>query len=631
MLIEVEQHKRKIVVFSSDPISAYFTKGEIKERYFNPCDFFNEVHIISPCDRDVEPEKVKTVAGNAILTIHPVGYLSVSALFHIRSGIRKLLSIRKRVIQIVANIRPDAIRAFDPLMQGLLAVHCGNRLRIPTVVSIHGDYDEERLFRRKRLGARRSLEFFFGSKLTEAYCLRKADVIVAVTGFVASYARRHGAKQIRVIYNRVNMGRFAPSKCEHDRERFTILSVGRQNAQKNQACLLESIKKIDAALVLIGDGELHSDLVEMAKTMHVHSRVKFVKSVPHSRIHDYYSMADAFAIASHFEGFCIPVLEAMACSLPVVVSDILPLREIVGDAGILVSNRPEDFEKAFRTLMTDLEFRGSLGKKARQRALLYDGRVMEEAEADLYKELIGERGNLSSSLVDQFQYLERGPARHLHRIRMGFLTKKVGQLRKGKKRFRILDLGCGDGVVARYVRGTVRADDIILCFDISPERLRRARKNCSGVDVVAGDVRILPIADASFDLVILHHVIEHVDGDLALLRECKRVIANEGTLLVGVPNEGGIVGSLTRRFHKKEYETSEHVNFYSRESMKAMMQTSGFTEVTVTFFGFMFPFLPVHYWILRNQPFFLLGNKLTQLLEFTADSLLFSGRKTVLD
>lgn len=627
----MERHTRKIVVFPADPISAYYEKGEIKERYFNPCDFFGEVHVISPCDRDVEPDGVKTIAGNAVLRIHPVGYLSVSTLFHIRSGIRKLLATRRRVIRIVASIRPDAIRAFDPLMQGMLAVCCGNRLRIPVVVSLHGDYDEERLFRRKQLGVRRSLEFSFGSKLTEAYCLRRADAIVAVTRFVASYARRHGAKRIRVIYNRVNMSRFAPSRIQRDNERFTILSVGRQNTQKNQACLLEAVRNIDADLILIGNGELHNDLVAAARKLHVDSRVKFVKAVSHSKIHEYYSMSDAFAISSHFEGFCIPILEAMACSLPVVASDIPPIRELVEDAGILVPIKPEAFENAFQMLMANPEFRSSLGKRARQRAQLYDGRVMEEAEANLYKELIGEQGNVLSSLVDQFQYLEKGPARHLHRIRMSFLTTKVGQLRKGKKRFRILDLGCGDGVVAGYVKGTIQADDNMLCFDISPERLRRAKKNCSGVDAVAGDVRILPITDGSFDLVILHHVIEHVDGDLALLRECRRVIADEGTLLVGVPNEGGIIGSLTRRFHRKEYETSEHVNFYSRESMKAMMQASGFTKVTVSLFGFMFPFLPFHYWILRNQPFFWMGNKLTQLLGFTADSLLFTGRKTPLD
>ena len=64
---------KKICVFPNDPLKSYFKKGEIKPRYFNPKNIFDEVHVISLFDDDIEEEKVKTVAGDALFKIHVVG------------------------------------------------------------------------------------------------------------------------------------------------------------------------------------------------------------------------------------------------------------------------------------------------------------------------------------------------------------------------------------------------------------------------------------------------------------------------------------------------------------------------------------------------------------------------------
>ena len=60
----------KLCVFPNDPLLAYYEKGEIKSRYFNPKNLFDEIHVISMFNSDVEEEKVKIVAGNAKLKIH---------------------------------------------------------------------------------------------------------------------------------------------------------------------------------------------------------------------------------------------------------------------------------------------------------------------------------------------------------------------------------------------------------------------------------------------------------------------------------------------------------------------------------------------------------------------------------
>jgi hypothetical protein len=57
----------KLCVFSNDPIISYFNKGEIKPRYFNPGNIFDEIHIITFIDNDIDSSKVKILAGNATL------------------------------------------------------------------------------------------------------------------------------------------------------------------------------------------------------------------------------------------------------------------------------------------------------------------------------------------------------------------------------------------------------------------------------------------------------------------------------------------------------------------------------------------------------------------------------------
>ena len=331
--------KRTLVVFPNDPIKAYYKKGEIKERYYNPCNLFDEVHIVSPCEHDVEEDKVQRIAGDAKLKIHSVGEFRPLEFF----------SYRKKILNLVRDIKPDVLRAYNPRMQGYFAVYCGKKLKTPSTISIHTEFDEARRFNKSlRL---RLLKFF------ETYSLSKVDKIICVTNYLIPYAKKYGAKDMEVIYNRVDTKQFNKGDDTKKFDKPTILCVGRLDKPKYQECLIGAIKDLDVNLLLIGDGELYSDLRLLTKEMEIENKVKFIKFVPHSEIHEYYSSVDIFAIATHYEGFCIPVLEAMASSLPIVASEIGPIQELVGDLGILVENTPEAFREAFKKLISNPELR----------------------------------------------------------------------------------------------------------------------------------------------------------------------------------------------------------------------------------------------------------------------------------
>jgi hypothetical protein len=129
----------RLVVFLTDPLGAFYAKGELKARYYNPKDLFSEVHFISPTRQDIDADKVQRVVGNAKLVIHAAGPAYNPHAWYPYG----------RVAGILSSARPDVLRAYDPALRGALAVYWGKRLGIPSLISIHLDLDEERRHQRR--------------------------------------------------------------------------------------------------------------------------------------------------------------------------------------------------------------------------------------------------------------------------------------------------------------------------------------------------------------------------------------------------------------------------------------------------------------------------------------------------
>ena len=121
----------KLCVFPNDPLIRYYEKGEIKDRYFNPKNIFDEIHIISFIDKDIDGKKVQSLAGNAKLIIHSVGKINLL----------NKSKMKKTIIKLVKEINPQVIRAYNPLLEGWIAANCSEILGIPFFVSVHIEYD----------------------------------------------------------------------------------------------------------------------------------------------------------------------------------------------------------------------------------------------------------------------------------------------------------------------------------------------------------------------------------------------------------------------------------------------------------------------------------------------------------
>ncbi len=385
----------KILVFPHDPLIKYVRKGEIKERYWNPQGMFEAVHIVDFTSEPVEVGDVQRVAGEAELTIHSIT----------PRQFWRIPFLAGRVDRLIREIAPDLIRNHAFAHIGALGERSAGRHGIPSVISVHGDNDEAR---RLHPTLRYTVARYF-----EVYSYPRADLVITVTDYLHSYVRRYGAKSIETVFNKVDIERFRARSVYAltDEKRLEVLTVTRlELPNKDPNTLIKAIKRLPSArLTLIGSGPDANTVYACIRKEGVEDRVRVIPRVPHSDIPAYYAAADVFAISTGYEGFCIPVLEAMAAGLPVVASRKDPIPEVMGGTGLLVERTPEAFADALTSLYQSETKRAALGLAARARAQTIDGATMERREAELLRGLIetsrqGSGEKRSSSLYAKYHH-----------------------------------------------------------------------------------------------------------------------------------------------------------------------------------------------------------------------------------
>lgn len=199
------------------------------------------------------------------------------------------------------------------------------------------------------------------------YSVEKADAIIAISQSTQNDIIKYydiPANKIRVIYPGYDREKFMVARDNDKSQQVKakygingpfIISVGTLQPRKNYPKLLEAFAmvkgkglrvkgQLDALrLVIAGKkGWLYQDIFSKVKEFGLERDVIFTDFIPDDDLVVLYNCAQAFVLVSLYEGFGIPVVEAMACGCPVVVSDISSLPEVSGSAGILVDPNSAD-------------------------------------------------------------------------------------------------------------------------------------------------------------------------------------------------------------------------------------------------------------------------------------------------
>ena len=153
-----------------------------------------------------------------------------------------------------------------------------------------------------------------------------------------------------------------------------LLCVGNRKRHKNEFRVVSAFAQADLnrRIHLVFTGNATSDLRRHIESNQLNSRVDFVGIVPESRFPALYRGAEAMVFPSLYEGFGLPVLEAMACGTPVVTSNVTAMPEVAGDAAILVDPiSVEQIAGAMGSIVNDAELRQQLRSKGLMRASQY--------------------------------------------------------------------------------------------------------------------------------------------------------------------------------------------------------------------------------------------------------------------
>ncbi len=238
---------------------------------------------------------------------------------------------------------------------------------------------------------------------------RKADRVIAIS----EHTRRDVIRLWKVPGDRVSVayGGVSPDfrplppedvsrfKEKHGIPEKFFLYLGTLEPRKNLPRLVEAYARAYGQdrslppLVIAGArGWYYDEIFARVQALALEDRVFFPGFIPEEDLVLWYNAAEVFVYPSLYEGFGLPVLEAMACGKPVISSNAASLPEVVGEAGVMVP--PEDVHalgQAMLSLWRDLDWRRSLASKAAKRARCFSWEETARATVAAYRAVFRER------------------------------------------------------------------------------------------------------------------------------------------------------------------------------------------------------------------------------------------------
>ncbi len=203
--------------------------------------------------------------------------------------------------------------------------------------------------------------------------LENASNIIVESKSIAEDVRKYCSKNPIIVHYGIDLNLFKPIHKKIFKKR-TVISVGALIKRKGYDYLLEAIKKVlekdkNIHFLIIGDGPEKTKLKNLARKLGIVDNITFKDFIKNKDLPIFYSSSEFFALATLHEGFGNVFIEAMACGIPVVSTNVAAVPEAVGEGGILVEPRnPDQLAEAMLKLLNDENLRQELSKKALEQA-----------------------------------------------------------------------------------------------------------------------------------------------------------------------------------------------------------------------------------------------------------------------
>jgi glycosyltransferase involved in cell wall biosynthesis len=243
-----------------------------------------------------------------------------------------------------------------------------------------------------------------GTAALMGLAVRHAHRIIAVSGFAREELLREFSidpTRVDVIPNGIGASAASSAASESElRERHrlgarpVVLTVASNLPHKNLGLLFASLALVDAArrpvLVLAGPGTDDESLRAQAVSAGVEPDARLLGRCDAAELEGFFRLASCLVLPSLYEGFGLPVLEAMVRDLPVLCSDIPALREITGDAALRFSpDSKSELAAAIERVLDDRDLAKRLAAAGREQAERFSWSRAAAATLDSYRAALG--------------------------------------------------------------------------------------------------------------------------------------------------------------------------------------------------------------------------------------------------
>jgi glycosyltransferase involved in cell wall biosynthesis len=280
----------------------------------------------------------------------------------------------------------------------------------PSIITVHDIYPlKASLTEPTMYGDLKSLPY--GNKLISAAyhtfvresikSVKYADVIITPSDYTKKELislLQINSQKIKVVPHGIRHDLFKPRDKIKTRKildlplnKKIVLHVGSENPRKNIPTLIKAFAKLQKDgyrnTILLRVGETQTNTHKLISTLHLDESVLEFGLRDQSELCYLYNAADVLVFPSLYEGFGLPVIEAMASGCPVIAADRTSLPEVLGDAGILCDPlNINELAEAMKMFLGDEELRQKCSQKGLKRAAMYSWERVVKETVKIFKE-----------------------------------------------------------------------------------------------------------------------------------------------------------------------------------------------------------------------------------------------------
>lgn len=234
-------------------------------------------------------------------------------------------------------------------------------------------------------------------KPVEKFVYNKYDKVICITEEINKiYQNYLGlSNQLITINNGVDTVKiseaipYEKSDLGYSEEDRLLMMVARFNKQKDQDTIIRSLVHLPKSykLILAGDGNRRKELENLVTELNLSDRVNFL-GIRHD-IYSLYKMCDIAVLSSNWEGFGLAAVEAMACRVPTIASNVEGLAQVVEGAGILFeTGNSKELAEIIVSLESDKNKYIDTAEKCLERSKEYDILKMVNKHIELYQSVM---------------------------------------------------------------------------------------------------------------------------------------------------------------------------------------------------------------------------------------------------